>query len=531
MLSDKKLLSHARQETAVSRRTFMKTGLFSGIAGALLGRSTASAQPSAQSVADLQNTAPQPRTVNDPQLLNAGTKTNSSIAATFEAIKQEGSKEDLYRFLYAMPKGGDIHHHMGGSMLPEMWWEAATNPELNGGQTFFTRFQITSRIVHPRLRAWIGPHTIKWMTVHEQLLSELDPDVQKDFKPMHALSDEERKEWMSSVVLDSEEEGRNEFFEYHWPRLGSLLSDFTVTTNLLVENMKRFGAEGCRYIEIMSNPWNKRMPDGSILEPEAFVAKFIDRLNQPDALATGVMVRLQAVVIRFTDNAEDRVRACFDFIDKNRALYRGINMAGREDDNRGYPSRFTEVFDEMLRKYTGIGISIHAGEAEKPDSYIADTLRLGATRIGHGCNLIRSQETLQQMRAAGHLVEINLISNHLLKYVPDPDQHPFPIYMRQGIPCCLNTDDRGMWDSNLTDEYMLAVTRFNLSWDEVVKLSRNSLTHSFLNEQERPQLMTSFENDLEYFSAKFGTAGWEERLSEVEAVTYGYGKKHLGLNL
>ncbi|MEJ1972057.1 MAG: hypothetical protein WDM96_06160 [Lacunisphaera sp.] len=61
------------------------------------------------------------------------------------------------------------------------------------------------------------------------------------------------------------------------------------------------------------------------------------------------------------------------------------------------------------------------------------------------------------------LVEINLISNRLLEYTPDLAKHPFPEYLRTGIPVCLNTDDRGMWDSNLTDEYYTAVTTFNLS--------------------------------------------------------------------
>ena len=68
-----------------------------------------------------------------------------------------------------------------------------------------------------------------------------------------------------------------------------------------------------------------------------------------------------------------------------------------------------------------------------------------------------------QLIAEKFLVEINLISNELLGYVPDLDKHPFPIYLRQGIPVCLNTDDRGMWHSNMTDEYYVAVSRYNLS--------------------------------------------------------------------
>ena len=63
---------------------------------------------------------------------------------------------------------------------------------------------------------------------------------------------------------------------------------------------------------------------------------------------------------------------------------------------------------------------------------------------------------MEAMRANKNLVEINLISNKLLGYISNFDDHPFPLFMRFGIPVCLNTDDRGMWGSTLTDEYFVA---------------------------------------------------------------------------
>lgn len=62
------------------------------------------------------------------------------------------------------------------------------------------------------------------------------------------------------------------------------------------------------------------------------------------------------------------------------------------------------------------------------------------------------------MRNGPYLVETSLISNRLLEYMPDPAQHLFIEYLRFGIPVCLNTDDSGVWDSNLTDEYFTALT-------------------------------------------------------------------------
>jgi adenosine deaminase CECR1 len=206
-------------------------------------------------------------------------------------------------------------------------------------------------------------------------------------------------------------------------------------------------------------------------------------------------------------------------------------MAGREDDNRGYPSRFKSVFDEMLRKYPGIGLSIHAGEAEKPDSYIRDTLRLGASRIGHGINLLSDEATLLRMRDSNFLVEINLISNELLGYVPQIEEHPFPIYLRQGVPCCLNTDDRGMWDSNFTDEYYVGVKNFNLSWAELLKIGHNSYEHSFADEGLKQRLMADYAVNIEAFAAQFSERNWQSIVDKVPAITHGYGKKTLGLKI
>jgi hypothetical protein len=43
------------------------------------------------------------------------------------------------------------------------------------------------------------------------------------------------------------------------------------------------------------------------------------------------------------------------------------------------------------------------------------------------------------MRHGPYLVEINLISNLLLEYINDYSEHPFPEYLRTGIPVALSS--------------------------------------------------------------------------------------------
>jgi len=133
------------------------------------------------------------------------------------------------------------------------------------------------------------------------------------------------------------------------------------------------------------------------------------------------------------------------------------------------------------------------------------------------------------MRNNKYLVEINLVSNRLLEYVPDLSKHPFPEFLRFGIPVCLNTDDPGVWDSNMTDEYFTAVTHFNLTWDEIVELGRNSLTYSFAEPAVKRRLLEEYQAAVSEFEKKYSHKSWAETLRKVKPVFSGYAARTFGI--
>jgi adenosine deaminase CECR1 len=242
-------------------------------------------------------------------------------------------------------------------------------------------------------------------------------------------------------------------------------------------------------------------------------------LASKEAQATGVTVRFQNALLRFAPNAEQRLKDLYAINDRYRDLYVGINMVGREDNEKGYPLRFLATLRELRHHYPDINLSIHAGENDEPNTHVRDTLLMGAKRIGHGVNLIKDPETLLFMRNGPYMVEINLISNLLLEYVKDYSEHPFPEYLRIGIPVALSTDDRGMWDSNLTDEYYVAVHEFNLSWEEMTQLGRNSLKYSFVEEPVKQKLLAAYDKRVEAFAQSFKQKGMDG-LKNVKPVSY-----------
>jgi adenosine deaminase CECR1 len=451
----------------------------------------------------------------------------ADFAPRFDEIVAKATPAQLYALLYDLPKGGDLHNHSAGANRAEWIYAVCTDPTRNGGDTFYAR----ARFAGPPDE--VDP-SARFRTIRRQTYDLLSDKVKAEYVPLASLTAAERAQWMASTRLDGTGDGRKEFFSYIWPRLAGLDTSLPVATELLVENMKAFGAEHLAYLETQFGVEDMVDNDGKAVPEAAAVAFVRERLARPDAAATGVTVRFQRTILRFAPDAEARLEKAYGFVDAHRDMWVGLNMAGIEENGYGYPSRFLDTFRKMRARYPTLALSIHAGEMDGPDRHIRDTLLLGATRIGHGVNLIRDPETLLLLQQTGRvLVEINLISNRLLGYVPDLSRHPFPEYLRTGVPVCLNTDDRGMWDSNLTDEYYTAVTLFHLSWGEIVSMGRASLVHSFVQPDVRARLLAEYDQRVAAYERRYGSPPLDQAMADlgaVKPVTYGYARRNWGFD-
>lgn len=453
-----------------------------------------------------------------------GSQPGRAAERWFEEVKATATPAQLYRFLYAMPKGGDLHNHLGGAVRAEWFWDAAMAAERRG-YVYYTRVRIENCAPYGHDEFGGSKALLLFKDIQADKFDALDACGKSEFKRLRDLDAREKQAWLDSMRLDQSYEGRNEFFEAIWDRIGGLLQNPYLICDVLVRSMDAFGREGVVYLETQQGAQGAVKADGSPYSVEDTVAIYRECLASPRAKATGVEVRFQNSLLRFTPDAEQRLRDLYAITDRYRDLYVGINMVGREDNGKGYPLRFLPVLRELRHRYPDINLSIHAGEVDEPSYHVRDTLLLGAQRIGHGVNLITDPETMVLMRHGPYMVEINLISNLLLEYVKDYSQHPFPEYLRIGIPVALSTDDRGMWDSNMSDEFYVAVKEFNLSWEEIVGLGRNSLYYSFLDAPTKERLLASYDRRVAAFAEEFKRKGWDA-LRDTKPVSYGFLCRH-----
>ena len=93
-------------------------------------------------------------------------------------------------------------------------------------------------------------------------------------------------------------------------------------------------------------------------------------------------------------------------------------------------------------------------------------------------------------------LEICLTSNVQTRATERYGTHPLREYYERGLHVVLNTDNRLMSDTTLTDEYEAAATHLGFTLPELCELARNSFTAAFLSWEERRQLLANVEREI-----------------------------------
>ena len=86
-------------------------------------------------------------------------------------------------------------------------------------------------------------------------------------------------------------------------------------------------------------------------------------------------------------------------------------------------------------------------------------------------------------------VEVCLTSNVQTRATESLEAHPFPQYLKRGLNVVLNTDNRLMSGTTLTDEYELAARHLGADFDALTRVALNGFESAFLPFKERQALV------------------------------------------
>ena len=424
----------------------------------------------------------------------AGTASaEQKTARYFDAIRKQPLL--VHAFLAKMPKGGDLHNHLSGAVYAESFVQWAAEDGLCVDRNSLS---LAPPPCDPGTGKPPAAAALQDATLYGHLL---DAFSMRQFHP-------------------GPESGHDHFFAT-FGKFGAATNNHTA--DMLVE-VRRRAAEGhLQYLELMFNP------DGGAAARLGMQLGWKDDLALlRNSLLSGGLPAIVTGATRFLDETEEKVNnelhcgkpdavpGCkvqarylyqvarglpkeavfaqilsgFEMASKDPRVV-GLNLVMAEDwyvpiHDFNLHMRMLEFLHAL---YPKVRITLHAGELTQdlvpPEElyHIRASIEHGhADRIGHGVDVMGEKDPvnlLQSMARRHILVEVCLTSNDVILNVSGI-HHPFPLYLKYGVPVALATDDEGVSRGDIVQEFQRAAETFNLSYLQLKQFARNSLEYSFL---------------------------------------------------
>jgi len=453
---------------------------------------------------------------------SAGNIDEAITAGYFDSIKDNGV--ELRQFFLELPKGGDLHNHLSGAIFAEEIIDIAANMNLS-----------------------FDPQTgsLPWDKNASGLISI------NNVYNNSTLYEIVVRDWSMKNYPWQDISGHDKFF--------ATFAEFSPAKNnsFMIEALRhRAEDENVIYIETMlsgtgnkplKTDWNdnfslmtKNISQDDIREQADIVAKTVDSYDRQSQAGSNVTVRYILQVNRNMNKEDVFSSMLLAFESANRSdLVVGVNMVGPEDYYRARTDymlhmKLLEYFHE---KYPEVKITLHAGELVSglvpPQDlrfHISEAISTGhASRIGHGVDIMwehNSKGTMKQMAKQKIPVEILLTSNEQILGIKGKE-HPFPVYLKYGVPIVIATDDPGIERTDLTEQFARAAALYpDITYYSYKQFIRNSIEYSFVDgkslfaetgEYEKPVFeCTGFRMQLPALTNKCKTFLGENKKADIQ---------------
>jgi adenosine deaminase len=441
-----------------------------------------------------------------------------ATARHLERIRTDPARR--HDFLYAMPKGADLHHHLSGAVYAETMVrlgaqdgdcvDTTTMRSSEGpcgeGQRPIADALSDNELYDDILRAW------SMKGFRDGLVSGHDHFF-ATFDLFDAALDPHEGVALAEVTSRAAAQNEQALETLRTPRFGDVwrIAQDVGWHDDLDELRRRLLDAGLAGVV----PAARADTDAILAEQRRIL-----RCGTPSAdRACDLPVRFQVQVLRAMPKEVVFAQILLGFeLMAADGRWVGLNLVQPEDaaialaDYRLH----MRMIGFLRERYPDAHVTLHAGELvpglappEDLRFHIREAIEVaGAERIGHGVAIRWERRPLQLLRRMAReriLVEVPLTSNAQILGVSGPD-HPLGLYRRHGVPVALATDDEGVSRTNLTEQYEQAVVDHGLGYRALKRIARDSLRHSFLAPGDKARALRAQRAAFERFERRFARA-------------------------
>ncbi len=424
----------------------------------------------------------------------------------FDAAKKLGTP-DLYAFLKPMPKGAELHYHLGGGIYAESTLDQAV---LQGLCIDPVAARFAAPHAGPGCEAGTIPaaEAVKDQKLYDRLINAFS---MRSFVPVNGFTGHDQffsgfrangptgfmGEWLAEVATRAADQ--NEIYL-------EIMTGPSFRNSLALSSKVKWPADadtsvtreelaGIREQVVAAGLFNEIEAGRKEMDDAERVQRTVEKCSETNAPSSPCNIKMHYLytIIRSGSPAQVFAQALIGFqLNSVDPRFVGINIAAPEDGRVSMHDYHLhmQMLDYLHSLYPKVNLSLHAGELAPglvpPEGlrfHIREAIELGhAQRIGHGVDVMYEDDAaglLHEMVEKHISVEINLTSNDVILGIKGA-AHPLSGYIAAHVPVSLSTDDEGNSRIDLTHEYVKGAEEQHLDYLELKKMARTSFEHSFL---------------------------------------------------
>ncbi|MBS7575975.1 MULTISPECIES: adenosine deaminase [unclassified Enterococcus] len=166
----------------------------------------------------------------------------------------------------------------------------------------------------------------------------------------------------------------------------------------------------------------------------------------------------------------------------------GFDFAG--DEAKVDNQKIAPIVQKALQN--GLEVTLHSGECGCSHNVI-EAIHLGAKRIGHGVAIKDNPKAMSICQQNNILLELCPTSNIQTDAIEDWQHYPLQFFLANHINCCINTDNRTVSNTNLTQEFLKLAQYCQLTIKQMLEVTSNAVQYSFASDELKKILIKEIE--------------------------------------
>jgi len=425
---------------------------------------------------------------------------------------------ELFDFVRTMPKGGALHLHSGSSgsvdwVVEEGIWE-------KGGMVFWGDDETVRCLEQPFNREVVcgeggGSEVplLKGMIAffNDTAAAPKGFRLPEDLKREDAgFMEELRSLLVSGEALKEMDSGEAwEFFDKIFVRVGPATSYKTFYEGYLRNTFEVHAEDNVQHVEIRALCGSNGLGDlwdfdgrvysgGEVIDVyRKALVDFQKNEGMPNFTMKLIVSSLRVLDVKtIEDDVEEAVQLWLD----NKDIIMGFDLVAEEDPNHrtlDYLDVWMKLKEWEERNGVNLPLYFHDGESnDRNNTNVFDAVMLGSKRIGHGTNLYFFPVLYDLIKEQGTVIEVNPLSNQILRYVDNLELHPVNTFLAEGMNVVIAADDPGAFGYvGLSWDYWVSLMGFQLNIKSLKTLARGGLVHSGLEGEELKNALRYWEEE------------------------------------